>query len=111
MPEFTIILLNVISLLAFTNQILTSILYSFVWFVGFGAMIYRGEMERSKTMINIGTWCIMIGLIARFFDYFRTMLFTGSMFILFGVVLILIAYLGEKYRKNLINKIFKNHVI
>ena len=111
MPEFTIILLNIISLFAFTNQILTSILYSFVWFAGFGVMIYRGEIERSKTMINIGTWCIMIGLIAKFFDYFRTMLFTGSMFILFGAVLILIAYLGEKYRKNLINKIFKNHVI
>ena len=111
MPEFTIILLNIISLLAFTSQILISILYSFVWFAGFGVMIYRGEIERSKTMINIGTWCIMIGLIAKFFDYFRTMLFTGSMFILFGVVLILIAYLGEKYRKNLINKIFKNHVI
>ena len=111
MPEFTIILLNIISLFAFTNQILTSILYSFVWFAGFGVMIYRGEMERSKTMINIGTWCIMIGLIARFFNYFGTMLLTGSMFILFGAILILIAYLGEKYRKNLINKIFKNHVI
>jgi uncharacterized membrane protein len=75
--------------------------------MGFGLMIYRGEIEKNKTMINVGIWCIMIGIIARFVDLIGTMLFTGSMFILFGTVLILIAFLAEKYRKNLINKIFK----
>ena len=74
-------------------------------------MIYRGEIEKNKTLINVGTWCVMIGIIARFFDLAGTMLLTGSMFILFGFVLIAIAYIGEKYRKNLIKKIFKNHVI
>ena len=52
----------------------------------------------------------MIGLIARFIDLVGTMLFTGSMFILFGIVLIAVAYVGEKYRKLLINNIFRNHV-
>ena len=74
-------------------------------------MIYRGEIEKNKTLINIGTWCVIIGLIARFVDLVETMLFTGSMFILFGIVLILTAYVGEKYRKNLINKVLKNQVI
>lgn len=107
-PEFIIILLNIFSLFVFTNRyIMTSILYSLVWFVGFGLMIYRGEIEKNKTMINVGIWCIMIGIIARFIDLIGTMLFTGSMFILFGTILILIAFLAEKYRKNLINKIFK----
>ena len=72
------------------------------------AMLWNAK---NKTLINVGTWCFMIGIMGRFFDLVGTMLFTGSIFILFGVVLILIAYIGEKYRKNLIKKVFKNYVI
>lgn len=111
LPELIIVALSIIPLAAYIDrQILTSILYWVVWFWGGGVMIYSGEMERSRAMINTGIWCIMIGLIARFIDLVGTMLFTGSMFILFGIVLILIAFVGEKYRKRLINNILKNDV-
>ena len=112
LPEFMIAILNLIPLFIFIDQrLLISATYWIIWFLSCGLMIYRGEIEKNKTMINVGTWCVIIGLIARFIDLVETMLFTGSMFILFGIVLILIAYIGEKYRKNLIKKVFKNHVI
>ena len=50
-------------------------------------------------------------VIARFIDLVGTMLFTGSMFILFGLTLIAVAFGAEKYRKGLINKIFPHHAI
>ncbi len=112
LPEFIIVILNLIPVFIFVDyKLLISISYWIIWFWCSGLMIYRGEIEKNKIMINTGTWCVMIGIIARFFDLVGTMLFTGSMFILFGIALILIAFSGEKYRKNLINKIFKNHVI
>lgn len=112
LPEFIIVILNLIPVFIFVDyKLLISISYWIIWFWCSGLMIYRGEIEKNKTLINVGTWCVMIGIIARFFDLVGTMLFTGSMFILFGIALILIAFSGEKYRKNLINKIFKNHVI
>lgn len=112
LPEFIIVILNLVPLFIFADHKLSiSIAYWIIWFLSCGLMIYRGEIEKNKTLINVGTWCVMIGIIARFFDLVGTMLFKGSMFILFGFVLIFIAYIGEKYRKNLIKKIFKNYVI
>ena len=112
LPEFVILLLNIIPLFIFIDhKLLISISYWIIWFWSCGVMIYKGEIEKNKTIINIGTWCVMIGIMARFVDLIGTMLITGSMFILFGIALISIAYIGEKYRKNLINKVFKNHVI
>ncbi len=111
LPESIILALSIIPLFAYLDQkILISILYWVVWFWVGGVMIYKGEMERSRSLINIGIWCVMIGLIARFVDLVGTMLFTGSMFILFGIVLITIAFIGEKYRKRLINNVFRSHV-
>lgn len=112
LPEFIIVILNLVPLFIFVDSKLSiSISYWIIWFLSCGLMIYRGEIEKNKTLINVGTWCFMIGIMGRFFDLVGTMLFTGSIFILFGVVLILIAYIGEKYRKNLIKKVFKNYVI
>ncbi len=111
MPELIILALSIIPLITYMDQkILISILYWIVWFCGGGAMIYKGEMERSRGLINAGIWSVMIGLIARFVDLVGTMLFTGSMFILFGIILIAIAFVGEKYRKRLINNVFRSHV-
>ena len=112
LPEFIIVILYLVPLFIFVDSKLSiSISYWIIWFLSCGLMIYRGEIEKNKTLINVGTWCFMIGIMGRFFDLVGTMLFTGSIFILFGVVLILIAYIGEKYRKNLIKKVFKNYVI
>lgn len=111
LPESIILVLNLLPLFTHLDQkILVSILYWITWFWGSLAMIYKGEIERSKRLINIGVWCIMIGLIARSIDLVGTMLFTGSMFMFFGIILIIIAYAGEKYRKTLINNLFKNDI-
>jgi hypothetical protein len=37
------------------------------------------------------------------------MLFTGAIFIIFGISLIAMAIITEKFRKKLINKVFNNH--
>ena len=110
LPESIILVLTIIPLLSYLDQKIASILYWVVWFWGAGVLIYKGILERSRALINIGIWCVMIGLIARFADLAGTMLFTGSVFILLGIVLIVIAFFGEKYRKRLINNVFKNHV-
>jgi uncharacterized membrane protein len=107
-------LLLVINLLPFLisgmSAPLIAIFYWIVWFYFGGILIYQGAAEENKSMINYGTWCVMIGIIIRFIDLVGTMLFTGAMFILFGAILIGVAYVGEKYRKNLINKINSAHV-
>jgi uncharacterized membrane protein len=111
LPEIIILVLTIIPLFAYLDQkILVSILYWVVWFWSSVVMIYKGEIERSRELISVGIWFVMIGLIARFLDLVGTMLFTGSMFIIFGIILIAIAFVGEKYRKRLINNLFKNHV-
>ena len=112
LPEFIIAILNLAPLIIFVDhKFLISILYWIIWFLSCGFLVYNGEITKNKTLINIGIWCFIIGIMGRFFDLIGTMLFTGSIFILFGVVLILIAYIGEKYRKNLIKKVFKSYVI
>jgi uncharacterized membrane protein len=67
-------------------------------------------MQEDKSLINLGSWCVMIGIITRFIDIVGSMLFTGGMFILFGIILITVAVLGEKYRKYLIKKISGKYV-
>ncbi len=86
------------------DTLLLSIIYWALWFAFCAVMIYRGAIKGSKTSINLGSWGATIGLLARFYDIIGTMLFTGAMFIIFGVALIAIAYFGEQMRKHFINK-------
>lgn len=108
-----LIILAVLNLLPFlitpNSAMIISILYWIIWFYASGLTVYHGEKQGSKAMINIGTWCVMIGIITRFIDLASSMLLTGSVFIIFGLILIGIAFVGEKYRKNLINQISINH--
>lgn len=103
------LLLLITNLLPFiinkNNLIVISIIYWIIWFYFSAIMIYQGLLKGEKNSITLGSWCIVIGLIARFLDIIGTLLFTGSMFILFGIILIIAAYFGEHYRKYLINKI------
>jgi uncharacterized membrane protein len=84
-----------------------SVLCWIIWFSFSAIMIQSGIVQGSRSNINLGTWLFVIGILARFIDLVGTMLFTGSMFIIFGVILITLAILGEKYRKYLISKISK----
>jgi uncharacterized membrane protein len=85
-------------------EMMVSITYWIIWFALGGIMIYQGAKRNSRILVNYGTRYVMLGILARFFDVVGSMLFTGSMFMLLGSLLILIAYLGEKYRKYLISK-------
>jgi uncharacterized membrane protein len=104
------LLIAAIVFTAFTNMQNLIILSAIYWLIGFlfGALfVVQGSLTNDKTLINIGTWYIILGVITRFIDIVGTMLFTGYMFIIFGILLVGIAFLGEKYRKNLIDKISK----
>jgi len=87
--------------------IIISAFYWALWFAFSWIMIAKGIDQSSRATINFGTWMFVIGILARFMDLVGTMLFTGSMFMVFGLVLIVAAVLGEKYRKFLIKKISK----
>ena len=105
-----LIVINLLPLIINRDHLIAvSIMYWIIWF-SFGAiMVYQGIIKENKYSITLGSWCIVIGLITRFLDIIGTMLFTGSMFILFGILLVVTAYFGERYRKYLINKIPHSH--
>jgi uncharacterized membrane protein len=85
--------------------LLISVIYWICWFYFAFLLIFFGIKNSSKTMVNIGSWIVILGIFARFLNLIGSMLFTGSVFILLGFTMILIAFTGEKMRKKLINKI------
>ncbi len=86
------------------NFMIISVLYWLIHFL-FGAFfIYIGIIKSSNSNVNFGVWYITLAIIIRFLDIVNTMLKTGMMFVILGSILLLIAYLTEKYRKILINK-------
>lgn len=86
---------------------------SFIYWIlaaSFGfILIYQGSIYRSISKVNFGVRYLLLFAIIRFIDLFGSMLTNGVAFIIFGAVLIGIAFLAEKYRKNLINKISLTH--
>jgi uncharacterized membrane protein len=107
------IILSVINLVPFLIQnipaIIISILYWVIWFYFSVIIIYQGITQENKAMINFGTWGIIIGIIIRFTDIIGTMLFTGSMFILLGTILVIITFIAERFLHNTINKMTSEH--
>jgi len=101
------LILGVLAVPFFSNY--HNIIYWILWFWGCIIAIYHGEDTKNPTLINTGVWLFTIGLITRFFDLVHDMLFTGAIFIIFGISLIAMAIITEKFRKKLINKVFNNH--
>ncbi len=92
------------------NLAIISIIYWALHFSFGSFLIYHGGLQANTTHVNSGVWYIVIGIILRFIDIVGTMLFTGTMFILFGAILLTIAFLAEKFRKKLIIKIQESNV-
>jgi uncharacterized membrane protein len=64
-----------------------------------------GVQQRSKFLVNIGVTFIALDIIATYIGLFGSMAFTGLMFILSGVFLILFAVFLEKKRRSLMKQI------
>ncbi len=62
-------------------------------------------------MINVGSRFVAIGIMIKFIDLFKTLLVTGIWFVIIGFIIVVIAFVAEKYRKKLINKISENHAL
>lgn len=92
------------------NLMVISIIYWILHFLFGSFFIYYGGLQVNTMHINSGVWYIVIGIILRFIDIVGTMLFTGTIFILFGAILLTIAFLAEKFRKKLIIKIQESNV-
>jgi uncharacterized membrane protein len=92
------------------NLMAISIIYWILHFLFGSFLIYYGGLQVNTMHINSGVWYIVIGIILRFIDIVGTMLFTGTIFILFGAILLTIAFLAEKFRKKLIIKIQESNV-
>jgi uncharacterized membrane protein len=64
-----------------------------------------GVQERSRFLVNLGITFIALDIIATYIGLFSTMAFTGLMFVLSGVFLILFAVFLEKKRRALMKQI------
>jgi len=75
-----------------------------VWFVSAIAFVSLGARLKDNSMVNRGVFLFGLGLFLRFVDLVDTMLRTGVAFIMFGIVLMVTAYLLEKWRKRILTK-------
>ena len=64
-----------------------------------------GVQERSRFLVNLGVIVIALDIIAVYVGLFGSMAFTGMMFILSGVFLIVFAVFLEKKRRKLMQRI------
>jgi uncharacterized membrane protein len=67
-----------------------------------------GVQERSRSLVNLGVTFIALDIIATYIGLFSSMAFTGMMFILSGVFLIVFAVFLEKKRRALMQQIKTN---
>jgi uncharacterized membrane protein len=67
-----------------------------------------GVQERSRSLVNLGVAFIALDIIATYIGLFSSMAFTGMMFILSGVFLIVFAVFLEKKRRALMQQIKTN---
>jgi uncharacterized membrane protein len=67
-----------------------------------------GVQERSRLLVNLGVLFIALDIIATYIGLFGSMAFTGMMFIISGVFLILFAVFLEKKRRALMKQIKTN---
>ena len=100
-----IFLVNILPLFNFENcALLMAGIYWLIWFWLAFMLIDDGEKTKSKTKITLGVWAIAIGLLTRFFWFLGSMFTSGIVFVMAGVLLIVFAFVAEKYRKKLIAK-------
>jgi uncharacterized membrane protein len=70
-----------------------------------------GVQERSRFLVNLGVAFIALDIIATYIGLFGSMAFTGMMFVISGVFLILFAVFLEKKRRALMQQIKANKEI
>ncbi|MDQ8155772.1 MAG: DUF2157 domain-containing protein [Gemmatimonadota bacterium] len=100
-----IFLVNILQLFNFENcSLLMASIYWLIWFLLAFMLVDEGEKTKSKAKITLGVWAVAIGLLTRFFWFLGSMFTSGIVFVLAGVVLLIIAFVAEKYRKKLIAK-------
>ncbi len=64
-----------------------------------------GVQERSRFLVNLGVTFIALDIIATYIGLFGSIVFTGLMFVISGVFLILFAVILEKKRRKLMKQI------
>jgi len=73
--------------------------------------MHVGVQQRSKSLVNLGVTFIALDIIAIYLGLFGTMAFTGLMFILSGIFLIVFAVFLEKKRRALMRTIINQKEI
>ncbi len=81
------------------------LLISWLWWLAFsGSLIYQGAILHSRTLINSGIWIFIGGTMIRFVDFAYKKTLNGPLILIFGIILIVFAFMAEKYRKIFIKK-------
>ena len=96
-----ILILCAASLQLFYPSFLGQVFAWLVWLHISIFSIFRGYAEKENKYISLGIWGVFVFIITRFLDLIWDYLTGGISYIIFGVILILIAIQTEKYRKKI----------
>ncbi len=78
------------------------------WITYFGLSVwgvFYGALNHRRSILNISILFLGIGIFTRFIDLIERMMPTGMMFISCGILLFVIGFALEKWRKNLIQTV------
>jgi uncharacterized membrane protein len=84
------------------NYVITLLAWISYFFMA-GMLIYNGARQHINSAINIGIILLGIGIYTRFIDLVGSMLNLGQSFIVLGTSFLLMTYLLEKWRRNIVD--------
>ncbi len=87
------------------NFWLIPILFNIILFLLILGFIYLGILKKEQTLVNLGMLAFGIALISRYFEYLWDVLRGYLFFIIGGLLLILLAIVFERKRRDIIRKI------
>ncbi len=83
----------------YTNPFLLTVFFWLLWFAWCVWLIFDGGRKANSVSITLGVYGTALGLITRYFDLVGSLADTGVSFTLGGILLLIIGWGAEKYRR------------
>ncbi|HLG24310.1 MAG TPA: DUF2157 domain-containing protein [Candidatus Nanoarchaeia archaeon] len=81
------------------------VLFNIMLFLLIIAMVYLGYAKKEKTLVNLGMFAFGVSVFSRYIEYLWDVLNGYIFFIIGGLLLIFLAIILEKNRRNIIKKV------